>query len=464
MRFQFKKIIIIFIVISALIMPNFIFSREDLEKKCLLLAEQGCQESDSEQCRKELEECEEYYKKESERISADLSKTEQEKNTLKNKVNTLNQKITNLNYQIYQSNLVIKDLGFQIEDTEDSIYNTSLKIEDSKDKLTQILKTIYEKDQQPMIEILLSEADLSDFFDDLIALEILNERNKELLQSIKTLKTNLEEQRQDLDQEKDNLEKTVETRTLQRDENAKTKKEQEHYYKLTEQEYQKQLEVKKATEEKAAAIRARIFELVGIPKAPTFGEALEIAEYIEKITGIRPAFLLAILTQESNIGKNVGQCYLKDSKTGSGTVIKSGATVNNVMKPSRDVDHFLTVTKELGRDPYATPVSCPMSYGWGGAMGPAQFIPSTWMIYRDKVKELLDRPGDPWNIKDAFLAAALYLTDYGADKRTYNGEWKAAMIYFSGTSQRTKYNGYGFYGDSVMKIAAQYEEDIKAIK
>ncbi|GAH47901.1 unnamed protein product, partial [marine sediment metagenome] len=57
----------------------------------------------------------------------------------------------------------------------------------------------------------------------------------------------------------------------------------------------------------AAEIRARIFELIGVPKAPTFGEALDIAKYVEGITGARPAFLLAILQQESAIGKNVGQ-------------------------------------------------------------------------------------------------------------------------------------------------------------
>lgn len=59
-----------------------------------------------------------------------------------------------------------------------------------------------------------------------------------------------------------------------------------------------------------------------------------------------------------------------------------------------------------------------------------------------------------------FLAAALYLTDYGAAKQTYNAEWKAAMIYFSGTTNTR----YRFYGDSVMKITSQYEEDIKAIE
>ena len=130
------------------------------------------------------------------------------------------------------------------------------------------------------------------------------------------------------------------------------------------------------------------------------------------------------------------------------------------MSPTRDVPYFLSITQELGRDPFNTPVSCPMEYGWGGAMGPAQFIPSTWMRYRDRVKAITGKAADPWDIKDAFLAASLYLSDYGAGAKTRDAEWKAAMIYFSGTVN-TKYR---FYGDSVLNLASQYEDDIEAIE
>jgi len=322
------------------------------------------------------------------------------------------------------------------------------------------LRTIYEEDHKSMIEILLSEEKLSDFFSDLVSLEILNSKNQELLQEIKSLKLILEDQKQSLGNEKEDLERVVKIQTLQKQESETTKQQTNYYLKLTEAEYQENLRKKTEAEKEAAEIRARIFELIGIPEAPTFGEAYDIAKYVEGITGVRPALLLAVLTQESNIGKNVGQCYLSNSETGAGVIIKSGKVLSNVMKPTRDVGPFLIITKELGRDSYATPVSCPMSYGWGGAMGPAQFIPSTWMIYRDQLKAITGKPGDPWNIKDAFLASALYLADYGATKQTYDGEWRAAMIYFSGSTNLK----YRFYGDSVMKIAAGYTEDIKAIE
>jgi len=407
---------------------------------------------------------EEELKKLEEQIAkyeTDITKTEQEKKTLQNQIYILRKKIEKLNLQIQESNVMIKDVGLQIKDTESSIEKTSFKISSSREKLANILQSIYEEDQKSLLEILLSEAELSGFFENLMALETLNLKNQELLEDIKNLKSYLETQKQSLDEEKADVERLLKIQLLQKGESEKTKKDQEYFLRLTETQYQKYLKEKEETEKKAAEIRARIFELIGVPEAPTFGEALEIAKYVERITGVRPALLLAVMTQESNIGKNVGQCYLKNPATGDG-VTSDGKPVSKVMKPSRDVEPFLQITKELGRDPYNTPVSCPIPSvgGYGGAMGPAQFIPSTWMKYREGVKKITGKAADPWDIKDAFLAAALYLADYGATKQTSDAEWKAAMIYFSG-STNTKYR---FYGDSVIKIASQYEEDIKVIE
>ena len=81
------------------------------------------------------------------------------------------------------------------------------------------------------------------------------------------------------------------------------------------------------TKQRAAQIRNRIYELFNVGKQITFGDAVVMAEWIAKLTGIKPAFLLAVLTQESNLGKNVGTCNrLGDPPTKSWKV---------VMKPDR---------------------------------------------------------------------------------------------------------------------------------
>ena len=451
----------VLVFLAVFILPDFIFAAENLEEICQLeKIEQNCAVLSPSECRVLLEKCESYFQDKSAEIEKDIDRTQTEKETLENQIYILKNKIKKLDYQIYQNNLMIKDLSFQIGDTEDSIEKTSLKIEDSKNQLSKILREIYEQDQRSTVEILIGEGELSDFFDNLVALESLNSKNQELLKSIKSLKSSLETQKQSLDDEKVDLERVISLQTLQRQESASTKLNKDWLLEKTagkESEYQKLLTESK---KKATEIRTRIFELIGVPDAPTFGEAVEIAKFVSGVTGIRPAFLLAILTQESNIGKNVGQCYLTNFETGQGVRAKTGKIELRTMKPTRDVSPFLTICRDLGRDPKNTPVSCPMEYGWGGAMGPAQFIPSTWIGYHKRIKEITGKPGDPWSIKDAFLAAALYLTDSGAAKKTSDAEWKASLIYFSG-SVNTKYR---FYADSVLNIAEKYEEDIKAIE
>lgn len=446
------KLTLFIAMTSVLILPkSFVFSQEEqIQATDPALEKQQLED--------ELKQLEEELKK----IDQDISKTEKEKKTLQSQISLLKQKINKLNIQIQQSNMMIRDLEIQIFDTESSIEQTSLKISNSQEKLSNILRSVYEEDQKSLIEIFLSEKKLSDFFNNLIYLENLSAKSKDLLKNIKDLKFYLENQRISLDEEKIDLEKVVKIQLLQKQENERTKKDQEGFLKLTESQYQKMLKDREETQKRASEIRARIFELIGIPEAPTFGEAYELAKEIARTTNIRPAFLLAVLTQESNIGKNVGQCYLKNKDTGAGVKVISGAVVAKVMKPSRDVSPFLSIIQELGRDPYTTPVSCPIPSvgGYGGAMGPAQFIPSTWIGYRERVKDVIGQTADPWSIKDSFLAAALYLTDYGAAKKTYTAERNSALIYFSGSIN----NKYRFYGDSVMNIAKQYEEDIKDLE
>jgi membrane-bound lytic murein transglycosylase B len=260
------------------------------------------------------------------------------------------------------------------------------------------------------------------------------------------------------------MENLVVVRILQRQENEKINEEQEELLVITKGQEATYQKILADTEKEAQEIRSRIFDLIGVPDAPTFGEAVDIAKIISAQTGIRPAFLLAVLKQESNIGQNVGQCYLKNTSTGSGVIISTGKSVSRVMKPSRDVQPFLQIIKDLGRDPLNTPVSCPMSYGYGGAMGPAQFIPSTWNIYSSRLSSILGKPADPWSIKDAFLASAIYLVDLGANRDVYGAEWCAAVSYFSGNCSRKNQIKYEFYGDNVRAIANGYEKDIQELE
>ena len=451
---KFSKNIILVFIAAMTILPVFFWlpagralavlpaQAGDLATTCVLISESntGCPNLTSQDCRKLLEECSAYYEQQSEKIAQDITKTEQEKKTLNSQISSLKKKIQNLGYQINQGNIMVKDLNIQISDTQDSIDETSLEINSSQNQIANILRSIYEEDQKSSIVILL-EGNLSDFFSNIAYLEGLNSKVSDLLESTQNLKSYLEAQKEKMDDEVGQLQRTIALQNLQKQENEKNRKQQEQYLKLTEAQYQQQLKEKQETAQKSAKIRAMLFQMVGVSKAPTFGEALEVAKTVASLVNIRPAFLLAIISQESAIGRNVGQCLLVDANTGSGKRVSTGTAVIRVMKPTRDVPIFMQITSALGRDPYNTPVSCWIpAYvrgspsGWGGAMGPAQFIPSTWNLYADKLKNLLGALADPWGIKDSFTAAAFYLSDLGASAQTASKESNAASRYYGGSS------------------------------
>ena len=449
--------------------PVFVFA-EDLEAICqqLLNTENSCQSVSAAECQASLQKCASYYDEQSAAITKDLTKTSQQKNTLQNAVSALKKKITGLGAQIKQGTLMVKDLNIQINDTQDSINSTSAKINDSQSQIAAILREIYEQDKKPSFVVLL-EGDLSDFFSNISYLESLSSRVFELLISTSDLKSYLENQKGKQETEKGQLQKTLQVQNLQKQQNEQNKKQQDSLLKLTETQYQQQLKDQQAAQKKSATIKSRIFDLLGVSDAPNFEQAYAIAKYVSSVTGVRAALILAILTQESNLGKNVGQCYLKNTQTGDGVKIKTGAFSPKTMSPKRDVPVFLTLIdeinkgKSLARDAMSTPVSCVIyyngaPYGWGGAMGPSQFIPSTWVNagYGKKVSEITGKVSDPWDISDAFLGTGLLLKDNGAKTSEFN----AAMKYYCGNSC-TKYDR--FYGNSVINIANQYEADIKAI-
>ncbi len=447
MFFKSLKLLTFFIIFAALVLPFFVlrhFSHlvyaANLEQTCQSIIDNGQQNLSKDKYQNLLKQCQSFYTSQVKKLEVDVNKTGAKRNSLKNQIYYLNKKIENLNYQIYQTKLVVKDLGVQIKGTENSIQETDLKIKEAKKKLASVLELINEEDQTPVIEALFAEKNLSGFFNDLMNLETLGGRVKKILENIKSMKISLEEQKKSLNNKKIGLEKTIEIQNIQKKKGFEIKKEHEYYLSLTEKEYQKKLAEKEAAEKKAAAIRAKIYQLIGVRKQVTYKEALSIAKYAAAEIGIRPALLLGILSQESSIGRNVGQCYLKNPSTGAGIIAYNRKPINRVMSPTRDVPHFLSIIKginqdkKLNMDPFNTLVSCPMSFGWGGAMGPAQFIPSTWDIYRGKIRQITGISADPWDIRDAALAASMFLKE---KINRYGTEGNAVQAYFCGSPRNT---------------------------
>jgi len=362
---------------------------------------------------------------------------------------------------IKSKNLTIQKLGGEITEKSKKIQVLSTKIENEKQSLAQLIRKEREIDNISILSLVLSKNSISDIYGDLDSFSSIKQGIQDSVDEIRGVKKSTETERKSLEEKKN-----AETDAKVELESAKQKVEtsEAEQQKLLSISKNKEAEYQKILAEKAkrkSEILTALFNLRDSAAIP-FSKALEYANLASKQTGIRPAFLLAILTQESNLGANQGSCYLTDSTTGAGVGAKSGKVVANVMKPTRDVQPFLSITTALGRDPYKTLVSCPIGgSGYGGAMGPSQFIPSTWQIIKGRVATALSiKTPDPWYARDAFMASAIYLTDLGAGAQTYTAERNAACKYYSGRACDSKTPANSFYGDSVMTKATNIQTNM----
>jgi peptidoglycan hydrolase CwlO-like protein len=440
-----KKYFSILILSVALVTSAGFCFADDLGTQCAALTESstGCPDMSSVDCKVLLQKCADYYDQQSAQLAQDLTKTSAQKDTLQSAITKLKKKISSLEDDISQGKIMVNDLNLQISDTQASIDKTSADIQGSQEQIATILRSVFEEDQKPAFVILL-EGDISDFFSNLTYLDNLNSKLSDLLDTTKNLKLYLEGQQVKMGNNVDQLQKTIALQTLQKKQSEQNQQQQTQYLQLTEAQYQQQLKDKKAAEQMATKIKSMLFQVAGVSQVPTFGQAIDVAKAVANLVPIRPAFLLAVISQESALGKNVGQCLLTNTTTGEGKRISSGAYMPRVFKVSRDLKPFLDITASVGRDPLKSPVSCDTF----GSMGPAQFLPSTWVLSEDRLKGLLGQTADPWAVKDSFLASALYLTDLGAGAQTTAAESNAAY----------HYNGSGnmarVYSRSVMNRAA----------
>lgn len=383
-----------------------------------------------------------------------LAATKGEKQTLANKIGQLKKEQANLRLKIKATAVQLQDIQKKLKKTEQAIEATQEKRDQLKDELGGLIRLLQQKDQEIFMFSLTARGGLSEVFVQVKNYELLSLDINSLVQKTKAAEREMDEQHAVYSDQKADTQDLLTITTLQQASLSEKLSEQSDLLKVTqgqETAYQNMLQDNKR---RVASIKSRIYQLLGVSTQINFGQAVALAQWVSTQTGVPTAFLLAILTQESNLGKNVGTCNRPgDPPEKSWTVI---------MKPDRDQEPFKIITTELGRNPDVTPVSCPMrdkngkQIGWGGAMGPAQFIPSTWMGYKNKVAALTGKSADPWDIRDAFIAAGLLLKANGADE-TKDGQWKAAMRYFSGGTNIR----YRFYGDNVLATTAKYEQDIK---
>jgi len=389
-------------------------------------------------------------------LEAELRKLEQEIDVQQKIVDTksietqsLERDVSLLEASIRKTQLGIQARDINIEKLSRDIVSKQFTIEDlnakmvrEKRSLAQLIRKRNEIDSFSLVEVMLGNQNLSDFFSDVdsfTSVELALKDSFQLIEDTKsttqTQKTQLEGERSE-EQELRNIQiqqkKKIEVQEREKAEILRISKGQEDLYR----------QVLKNKEKSAAQIRAELFTLRGSSAIP-FGRALELANHASELTGVRSALILGVIAEESNLGENVGTGNWRTD-----------------MHPTRDRPVFEQITAELGLDPDLMPVSKKPWYGWGGAMGPAQFIPSTWVLYQDQIGKITGHnPPNPWDPEDAFVASAVLLRDNGADAGTRSAERLAALRYFAGWKNALN-PSYAFYGDEVMALSDKYQSQI----
>ena len=408
---------------------------------------------------------------ESAETQAQLTAQRNKSSSLASDVALLDGLIKKAAQQIQIKNQIIKQLGNQIEQKEDTIEDLSKKLNREQMSLAQILRKKQEIDQMTFAELMLSGKSVSEFFIDVDNFEVVNQSLQDSLHHVRGIRYDTTVEKTSLEQKKTeqaNLRNQIEADKKKTEVQKSEKNTLLASSKLEEKTYQQLLAEKQA---QAAKIRAKLFELAGsltpsggIP----FGDAYRYAKEASQATGVEAAFILATLKQESGIGKNVGGCIVSDITTGAGYRISTSEKINAVMSP-RSLVPFTRILGRLGiASNLNTPVSCPIRqgtgyYGYGGAMGPSQFIPSTWELFDDKIETALRvAVANPWNPQHAITATALYMRDLGA--QNVSGQRDAACKYYSGRSCSDPAVVNAFYGNAVMALKTQIQKDIDILE
>src|SRR3989338_6289964 len=342
-------------------------------------------------------------------LQQQIVETQGQARTLQNEVDVLNAQIRQIELGIRSLELSIGETSFEIGTTRENIQDIEEKVSKHKEALGQFIKLIDHSDNKSLTEVLLSYDDLSDFFNALNDIKTNQENLQATITKMKTLKIELETYQTTLEEKLAELDRARKIEALERqrlsqgrtsvDRLLKETKGQEATFQKMVQRSQKDLD----------AIRAQIRFLV--ESGLTAEDAVRYAQLAAVGTGIRPAFLLALLEYETGLGRNVGKCNIVDATSGASRHIETGKVSARGIHPTRDLPVLLSVAAELGRDPFRLSISCWPGYGYGGAMGPAQFIQSTWIGYKEDVSRITGhRPVDPWNFEDAFTTSPLYFS------------------------------------------------------
>jgi peptidoglycan hydrolase CwlO-like protein len=387
----------------------------------------------------------------------------QQSKTLQSEIARLNGQIGQLNTQIKSISVSIDQTGLEIGQTAAEVTESERKLGLHRQALAQYLRETDRADQETLTQVLLKHGVMSEFFDYVHGIQRTQENLHIAIRNINELQAALDQRKNDLEDKKTDLERLKSIQEIQKRDLAGTKGTKDNLLKTTKGQESKFQQLIAHSQQDLARLRDQITYL--LQGGLSVEDAIKYANLAAIGAGIRPAFLLALLEVESRLGMNVGKgnwrddmylCYLRLAD------IARTADRKQYFKNRAETEKnaYMAVIGKLGLNPDTQKVSKEPTYGCGGAMGPAQFIPSTWLAYEAEVTRITGHnPVNPWNFQDAFTASAIKLARGGATTQERTGEIRAAKAYISGNPSCTTAT-CNSYANMILQKAAEIQQNL----
>ncbi|MCK5332540.1 lytic murein transglycosylase [Candidatus Parcubacteria bacterium] len=402
------------------------------------------------------------------KYAEEVKAQQQKSRTLQRDIAIYNNKVKKNELELKETKLSIQETDLEMDEIKERLREGEKKVDVNRESLRDLIRLLYSYEQDSVLEILMTRDNLSDFFNEIDAIESVKSGMFQTIVDLKAQKEEMNFRGEELEDQQEEKGKLIQIKAYQNDslqELMVQKNELLDVTKGNEKQFQQLLEENKNI---LPSLRAELYDLQSLGNKIKFDDAYSAAKHIGARIGVRPAYLLGILKVESNLGKNTGSGNWEDDMYGCYMRLSEIARTSKrkayyIKRANTEKNAFFSIIDKLGIDPYSVKVSKEPTYGCGGAMGPAQFIPSTWVAYEQRVSEITGHyPPSPWDLADAMAAMAVKVSDIpGVVGGNYDAEYEAAGRYLGGGNWRSK--NLFFYPNKVMLYANLYEEELNGL-
>jgi len=366
-------------------------------------------------------------------IEKKLEKEQAAKASLENELARIQNSVYSTQSQINEFRNLIKKSEENISRMEKEVEQMNNKIDLQKEFLKSFIQEIYFKKKDPVIAISAFRGDLSQVFGAVDNFVTMEEKMLQIAQEIRDTKEKIKNEQEEIASAKEQHEKLLAVKVDQQYGLLAEKTE-------TQGDIQTKESAIRSLSQRLSTLKSKLSGFLG--ESFDADDIVDAIKFASKKTGVRKEFLMAMLDKETDLGRFTGGCTYQNTK----------------VKPA-DKEEFKNICEELDYNYKKQKISCAASWGgYGGAMGVAQFMPTTWTGYKDAISNYTGHnPPDPWNLTDGVIGMAEKLKRAGAGNK--KNEHYAAKVYYCGGPAsaywKTKCEDYA---DTVISWSNGYDE------